>query len=159
MKKIFMTAAIGICMSMSSTAWSYDTTMAEGYAKLFAPVDGAKAGKAMHFVKPAAFIKDIQAGKEIVTIDVRTSGEAKMLGITLPGNIAVSINELFKPENLKRIPTDKPVMIVCKSGARATAAGTALRHIGFDNVYILKGGLQGLSQAYGPKQAYPEKKK
>jgi rhodanese-related sulfurtransferase len=69
------------------------------------------------------------------------------------------VNELFKSDNLDKIPTDKPVVIVCKSGARATAVGTALRHIGFDNVYILKGGFQGLSSHFGAKQAYqkPEK--
>jgi rhodanese-related sulfurtransferase len=156
-KKLFMIAVIGICMSVSSAAWSYDTQMAESYAKLFSAVDGAKAGKELHFIKPAGFIKDIQAGKEIVSIDVRTSGEAGMYSLTLPGNLAIPVNEVFKPENLKRIPTDKPVMIVCKSGARATAVGTALRHAGFDNVYILKGGFQALSKAYGPKQAYPAK--
>ena len=46
------------------------------------------------------------------------------------------------------------MIIVCKSGARATAVGTSLRHIGFDNVYILKGGFQGLANYFGPKQAY-----
>ena len=39
-------------------------------------------------------------------------------------------------------------------GARAAAVGTALRHIGFDNVYILKGGFQALAAYYGPRQAY-----
>ncbi|XOF34294.1 MAG: rhodanese-like domain-containing protein [Candidatus Electrothrix sp. YB6] len=154
-KKLLMLAAVGICISTSSAAWSYNTEMAASYAELFAPADGAKVGKELHFVKPDGFIKDVQAGKEFVAIDVRTSKEAGMLGMTLPGSMAIPINELFKEENLKRIPTDKPVMIICKSGARATVAGTALRHIGFDNVYILKGGLQALSQAYGPKQGYP----
>jgi rhodanese-related sulfurtransferase len=32
--------------------------------------------------------------------------------------------------------------------------GTALRHIGFDNVYILKGGFQALAAYYGPREAY-----
>jgi len=36
---------------------------------------------------------------------------------------------------------------------RATAAGTALRHIGFENVYILKGGFKALTDYMGPKEA------
>ena len=151
-KKLVMTATIGICMSIASAAWSYDAEMATSYAKLFAPAEGVKVGKELHFIKPDGFIKNLQAGKEYVAIDVRTSGEAAMLGMTMPGSMAIPVNELFKEENLKRIPTDKMVLIICKSGARATVAGTALRHIGFDNVYILKGGLQALSVAYGPKQ-------
>jgi rhodanese-related sulfurtransferase len=50
------------------------------------------------------------------------------------------------------------VVIICKSGTRATAVGTALRHIGFDNVYILKGGLMALSKYLSPKTANPESK-
>jgi rhodanese-related sulfurtransferase len=126
--------------------------MAEGYAKIFAPAEGAKVGKELHFINAEGFIKNLQAKKEYLAIDVRTSGEAAMLGMTMPGSMAIPLNELFQEENLKRIPTDKMVIMICKSGARATVAGTALRHIGFDNVYILKGGLQGLSAAYGPKE-------
>ena len=153
MKKIgIMAAAIGVCMSVASAAWSYDAKMAESYAKLFAPAKDATVGKELHFIKPDGFIKNLQAGKEYVAVDVRTSGEAAMLGMTMPGSMAIPINELFTEENLKRLPTDKMIVIICKSGARATVAGTALRHIGFDNVYILKGGLQALSSAYGPKE-------
>ncbi|MDU9048514.1 MAG: rhodanese-like domain-containing protein [Candidatus Electrothrix sp. Rat3] len=153
MKKVgIMAVAIGVCMSVASAAWSYDAKMAASYAKLFAPAEGVKVGKELHFIKPDGFIKNLQAGKEYVAIDVRTSGEVAMLGMTMPGSMAIPVNELFKEENLKRIPTDKMVLIICKSGARATVAGTALRHIGFDNVYILKGGLQALSAAYGPKE-------
>ena len=152
-KQILLAATIALCLS--STAWAYDTNMAASYAKLFAPVEGANAGDALHFIKVDAFIKDFQDGKEMVAIDVRTPGETAMFNLALPGSLRIPVNELFKPENLKKIPTDKPVIIVCKSGARATAVGTALRHAGFDNVYILKGGSQDLLSSYGPKQAYP----
>ena len=77
----------------------------------------------------------------------------------LPDNLTISVDQIFKPENLSKIPTDKPIMVICQSGVRATAVGTALRHIGFDNVYILKGGLKALGSYYGPKQAYPADKK
>lgn len=155
MKRISTIAVAGmVSISLSSVAWSYDAEMAEGYAKLFSPVVGAKAGKALHFVKPDAFIKDIKAGKEIVGIDVRTPAETGVFTLSLPNSLTIPVNELFLPENLDRIPVGKPVMIICKSGARATAVGTSLRSIGFDNVYILKGGMQALSGYYGPKQAY-----
>ena len=151
-KRGIMAAAIGVCMSVASAAWSYDAEMAASYAKLFAPAEGVKVGKELHFINPDGFIKNLQAGKEYVAVDVRTAGEAAMLGMTMPGSMAIPLNELFTEENLKRIPADKMVVIICKSGARATVAGTALRHIGFDNVYILKGGLQALSAAYGPRE-------
>jgi rhodanese-related sulfurtransferase len=46
----------------------------------------------------------------------------------------IPVSELFTDDNLARIPTDRTVIVICKSGTRATAAGIALRHIGFDNV-------------------------
>lgn len=156
MKRLFVLCIGSLWMFSASVAWSYDAEMAESYAKLFAPVTGAKAGKALHFVKPDAFIEDIRAGKTFVAIDVRTPAETDVIAVSLPNSLAIPVNELFRSENLKRIPRDQPVMVICKSGARATAAGTALRHIGFDNVHILKGGLQGLSAYYDPKQAYQQ---
>jgi rhodanese-related sulfurtransferase len=60
---------------------------------------------------------------------------------------------LFAPASLARIPVDAPVVVICKSGTRATAAGTALRHIGFDNVLSLKGGFKALSDYLDAKTA------
>lgn len=155
MKRWTVVAVIGCFLSFSSVAWSYDTDMAQSYEKFFASCCGAGVGKMLHFVKPAAFVNDIKAGKEYITIDVRTPEETGLYTMALPSNLTISVNHLFEPENLDKIPQDKPVMIICKSGARATAVGTALRHIGFDNVYILKGGIQALSSYYGAKQANP----
>lgn len=138
----------------SSLVRAYDEDLAASYQKFFSSVDGKTAGKALHFASPESFIKDIKAGKEIVAIDIRTPAEAELFTLSLPNSLVIPANKIFEKDNLARIPTDKPVMIICKSGARATAIGTALRHIGFDNTSILKGGFQGLSSYYGPKQAY-----
>jgi len=159
MKHITILSIIAICMGMSSVGWSYDTNMAKSYAELFAPVVGAKAGKALHLVKPDGFIKDIREGKDLVVIDVRTPAETSVYTMSLRNSLAIPVDQLFHQENLVRIPTDKPVVILCKSGVRATVAGTALRHIGFNNVFILKGGFQALNTYYGPKQAYASAKK
>ena len=145
--------ALSLCMS--PFARSYDVELARSYERLFSDVSGAEAGKAMHFLSPEAFINDLHQGKEYVAIDVRTPAEAQLFTLSLPNSLAIPTSEVFIPEQLQRIPVDKPVVIICKSGARATAVGTALRHVGFDNVFILKGGFQGLAGYYGPKQAYP----
>ena len=154
MKRISIVALVAICTGMSSAAWSYDMQMAKSYAELFTPVVGAKAGKGLHLMAPAAFVKDVIEGKEFVVIDVRTPAETNVFGMALPNSLSIPVDQLFRAENLARIPTDKPIIIMCQSGIRSVAAGTALRHIGFDNVYILKGGFKALSSFLGPKQAY-----
>lgn len=134
-------------------AWAYDAEMAQGYARMFQSVHGVKAGKALHMVKSDEFVQRMKKGEVIVVIDIRTPGEFGVFGMTTPNTMTIPINELFKKENLERIPVDKQVLIVCKSGTRATAAGIALRHIGFENVYVLKGGLGALASYLSAKTA------
>jgi len=151
-----MVVLLGALMSLSFPAWSYDVEMAQSYASLFSQVNGAKAGKALHFMKPEGFIKALHSKKTVVPVDVRTSAETGLFSLTTSHTLRIPVHQLFQKENLDRIPADRKVVIICKSGARATAVGTALRHIGFDNVYILKGGFQALATKYGPKQAHPK---
>jgi len=152
-KSILTTMLLVAVVAFAGPAWSYDLAMAESYAELFAPVKGAAAGKALHLIKPDACVNKVKAKGQIVALDVRTPAEMGIFGATLPGSLAIPINELFTKANLDLIPTDKTVAVFCKSGTRATAAGTALRHIGFENVYVLKGGLKALSAYMGPKEA------
>jgi rhodanese-related sulfurtransferase len=159
--RIFIHILLAFLIAISGPAWSSDTDMeksyaellAKSYAELFAPVQGAGAGKALHLIKPDAFLDKVKAKEPPVVLDVRTPAETGVYGVTLPGALMIPINELFTPVNLARIPTDKPVIVVCLSGTRATAAGTALRHIGFENVYILKGGYKALVAYMSPKEA------
>jgi rhodanese-related sulfurtransferase len=137
----------------ATTGWAYNPELAASYARLFEPVAGAKAGKALHLIKPEQFIEDLKRGRRFVTIDVRTLAEAEVFTMILPGSLVIPVNELFRPENLERLPRDRPIVVLCKSGTRATAAGTALRHIGFENAYILKGGFKALGLYLDAKTA------
>jgi rhodanese-related sulfurtransferase len=153
--KNLLTVGLASVISFSVTAGGYDAELAASYAKLFEPAIGAKTGKALHMMGPEQLINELQAGKKIVALDVRTPNEFGVFRLILPGSIEIPINEVFLPQNLERIPKDKTVVVVCQSGARATAIGTALRHVGFDNVYVLKGGLMALSKYLDAKTANP----
>lgn len=148
--KIIMLATT---LAFASPAWSYDMAMAESYAKLFAPVKGADAGKALHMLSPDAFLDKVKGKEPLMVLDIRTPAETGIYSATLPGTLAIPIDELFAETNLSRIPTDKTVIVMCLSGTRAAAAGTALRHIGFNNVYMLNGGFKALTGYMGPKEA------
>jgi len=145
------TFLLAITVALATPAWSYDAAMAESYAKLFAPVKGAGAGKALHLMKPDAFMNKVKAKEPVVALDVRTPAEIGVFTSILPGSLTIPIDALFTEANLARIPTDEAVVVLCKSGTRATAAGTALRHIGFENVYVLKGGFKALIAYIGAK--------
>jgi len=138
---------------MAGPVWSYDSVMAESYAVLFSTVTGAGAGKALHMMPPDVFLNKVKAKEPLVVVDVRTPAETGVYSVTLPGSLRIPISELFTETSLAQIPTDRDVVILCMSGTRAALAGTALRHVGFDNVHILKGGFKALAGYMGPKEA------
>ena len=144
---------LAVAVTLAGPAWSYDSAMTESYAKLFAPVKGAGAGKALHLIPPDIFLNKVKAKEPLMALDIRTPAETGVYSVTLPGSLVIPVNELFTEANLALIPSDKTVVVVCLSGARASATGTALRHIGFENVYILKGGFKALTGYMGPKEA------
>ena len=151
--RMLTTITLTIVVAIAGPAWSYDAAMAESYATLFAPVEGADAGKGMHMIMPEAFLDKVKAKAPLVALDVRTPAETDVYTVALPGALMIPLNELFTETNLARIPTDKTVVVLCQTGARATAAGIALRHIGFENVYVLKGGFKAMTAYMGPKEA------
>ena len=154
LKKMITGLLISLAVLTSPIVNAYEQALAESYALMFQPVTGAKVAKELHFMSPEAFLEKLKKGERFVVVDIRTEKESGIFTMVLPGSMRVPINKLFLKEQLDQLPTDKPIIIVCKSGARATAAGTALRHIGFDKTYILKGGFKALSGYVGPKEAY-----
>jgi len=153
LKNLLTITLLAVAVIFTGPAWSYDTAMAESYAQLFSPVKGAAAGKALHLIPPDVFLNKVKAKEQLVVLDIRTPAETGVYGVTLPGALVIPIDVLFTGENLAQIPTDKTVVVMCMSGTRATAAGTALRHIGFENVFIFKGGFKALADYLGPKEA------
>ena len=132
---------------------AYDRGEADAYAQMFASVQGPKAGKHLHLIKPDKFVEQVRAGKEYVMVDIRTPNETRFFTGNLPGHLVIPMSELFKHEQLAKLPSDKPIVVLCKSGTRATAVATALRDVGFDNTYVLKGGFKGLIAYLGAKEA------
>jgi len=75
----------------------------------------------------------------IKPFDVRTPSEFNS------GHIKKAINvDFFNPSNFnnyfEKLDKEKPVYIYCRSGARSKKAARKLLHMGFAQVYDLKGG-------------------
>ncbi|MCF1427660.1 MAG: rhodanese-like domain-containing protein [Shewanella sp.] len=101
-------------------------------------------------MSPAAFVEVTKAGKKMVALDIRTPAEMSIFGLALANSLNFPANQVVEAENLAKLLTDKPIVVLCKSGACATAVDAALRHAGFDNVKSLKGGFKGLSAYMDP---------
>ena len=95
-------------------------------------VDGKKLLDMMHKKEPFVFL------------DIRTPQEMAITGITWKDTLRIPMHELFKEENLKKLPKDKKILVVCHGGVRAAAATLALRALGFMNAYTYEGGMSAL---------------
>jgi len=95
-------------------------------------VDGKKLLDMMHKKEPFVFL------------DIRTPQEMAITGITWKDTLRIPMHELFKEENLKKLPKDKKILVVCHGGVRAAAATLALRALGFMNAYNYEGGMSAL---------------
>lgn len=139
---------------MANPSLAYDPSKAEHYQRLFAPMAEADTPKALARI-PAERLADwIKQGEEVILLDVRTPAEQRILGVGNPNTLAIPLHEVFTPERLASIPTDKKVVVVCQVGVRSVMVGVALRDIGFTNVQALQGGLAALISYLNAKTAY-----
>jgi rhodanese-related sulfurtransferase len=83
-----------------------------------------------------------------LVIDVRD--EKEYAAGHLPRARHIPLKELgAKAAELSKFK-EKPVIVTCGKGPRAASASRALKHAGFSNVYVLKGGVAAWQQASLP---------
>lgn len=83
-------------------------------------------------------MQKIDANEDLYLLDVRQPDE--LLESKIDGSINIPMAEIFQPNGMDLIPTDKPVVIICGSGNRATIATYALAQEGID-FQVLEGGM------------------
>jgi rhodanese-related sulfurtransferase len=97
---------------------------------------------------PAEAHKLMQSGAKLV--DVRTKPELLYVG-KVPGSLAVEWqtypgsreNPEFLAELAAAVPKDTPVMFLCRSGARSSAAAEAATRAGWKEAYNILEGFEG----------------
>ena len=151
MKKLILIMTMAL---FSSTAWGVDKGLAYSYGQYFLPFDGKGTSKALQFIKVPDFVKAIKSGEKLFVLDIRTPAETRIVAMGVSEKLVVPMNQVFRPDVLSRIPNDRKVVVVCKAGARAMAIATALRHTGYKNIYVLKGGIAELAKYVVPKTVY-----
>ena len=95
-----------------------------------------------------AGIKEIEAPKlaellsqkaDVQVVDIRQPAE--IASGTVPGAEVMPMHTI--PLRIQEIKQDKPVVLVCRSGARSAQACMFLAQNGFENILNLRGGIMG----------------
>jgi len=79
----------------------------------------------------------LDSGTDIVLVDVREKWEFEYCRI--PNSIHISVTDI--PDNISKLETKKPLILVCHNGRRSRHIGEELIKKGFDNLINLKGGV------------------
>lgn len=94
-------------------------------------------GEEVRYTEPRAVWSALQNKRPPVVIDVREPREFKRghvphaLSLPLPAVLG----------NLGRVPREGAVILVCRSGRRSARAAALLRHNGYDNTQVMRGGM------------------
>jgi len=73
-------------------------------------------------------------------LDVRPGNE--YCADTVPGAINIPMNQLATAENLAKLPTDKPILVICNTGHTASISNAVLGVLGYD-AWTLRFGMMG----------------
>ncbi|MEU1689346.1 rhodanese-like domain-containing protein [Micromonospora sp. NPDC005707] len=92
----------------------------------------------------------IDSGRSPRLLDVRTPAEFETVHI--PGAYNVPLDLLKEHREELRNHLDEDVVLICRSGARATQAEQALAGVGLPNLKILNGGMLAWQAVNAPTQ-------
>ena len=138
---------------LSVGANAYNETKANQLNEFYSHMTQKACADSKLFVESEDIMKMFREKKPFMLLDVRTEGENSIVSVSSDNAIHIPVEHLFEKKNLDRLPTDKPIMVVCHSGTRATLIAMGLKQIGFEDIHVLKGGLIALSDATTPKNA------
>jgi rhodanese-related sulfurtransferase len=147
MRKVL--AFVGGVLLLVNTAFAYDVELAKRFNAMFSQMTPEVIKQRPCEVDSKRLFEMIKNKEPFVFLDIRTPEEMSITGITWKDTLRIPMHELFKEENLKKLPKDKKIIVVCHTGTRAAAAALALRAVGFMNAYIYKGGIAELARDVG----------
>jgi rhodanese-related sulfurtransferase len=134
-------------------AMAYDANRASENEKFYSHFTQKACADSKLFINAEDTMKLIRDNAEYLLLDVRSNGEASVIALVGNNTLQIPLEDLFKKENLDKLPANKQIIAVCHSGTRGLMATMGLKQIGIKNVQVLQGGLITLAEANTPKNA------
>lgn len=152
MKTSLKSLAFVLAAGLALAAQAYDTGLAEHIQNT---VTG-QMDRQFFVTKPckveaADVLQMLAKDAKVTLLDIRTPEETAVVALSHPKSLAISMHELFKKENLDRLPQDGKIIVICHSGNRAAGATALLKAVGFKDVVYVNGGLISLVTNLTPK--------
>ncbi|MCX7771101.1 MAG: rhodanese-like domain-containing protein, partial [Proteobacteria bacterium] len=118
MKKTLL-LAVFLAFFVTGKAFSFDAGLAKRFDGMFSQLTPEMIAKRPCEVNAKQLFEMIKKNEDFVVLDIRTPQEMEVVGIALKNTIKIPMHELFKEENLKKLPTDKKIVVICHTGTRS----------------------------------------
>lgn len=100
----------------------------------------------MNEINVADLAKKHAAGENFLLLDVREPDELAIASI--PWAVAIPMDEV--PARIAELPKDKPIAVLCRSGARSGRVTEFLNQNGYPNAANVAGGILAWSREIDP---------
>lgn len=149
MLKVGLILFLSTFLFLNGFSFAFDRDLAQRFQSMFSMMTPEAIAKRPCQVTASQLIEMIKKKEPFIILDVRTPQEMSIVGVTFKQKLEIPMNELFKPENLAKLPKDRKIVVLCHTGDRAAAVTVALRAIGFHEAYQFKGGIAELAREVG----------
>lgn len=146
--KVLLATLVTVLFFISSV-FAYDAEMAKKFDVMFSQMTPEVLTLRPCQITTKDILEMIKKKEDFVILDIRTPAEQKLVAPVWKGSLLIPMHELFKPENLAKLPKDKKIAVLCHTGDRAAAATIALRAVGFSNAFQFKGGIAEFAKEVG----------
>lgn len=146
-------SAVTATFVLTTSGLAYDQNKAKEFDAFFSKFTQQACANSKLFISAAETMDMIRKQENYLLLDIRTDGEASVIALSDTKSLHIPLEHLFEENNLAKLPTDRPILILCHSGTRATMGATGLKMIGFSNARVIQGGLISLSTDNNPKNA------
>lgn len=97
-------------------------------------------------IEPSELKRRLEAGEELVLLDVREPDEVAICRIE--GSLNVPMSEITA--RLAELDPDRPTVCICHHGIRSANVAAALERLEFDQLYNLAGGIDRWAEEVEP---------
>ncbi|WP_297213957.1 MULTISPECIES: rhodanese-like domain-containing protein [Thermodesulfovibrio] len=146
--RLILSALLAV-MLLVPTVYAYDKEMAKKFDAIFSQMTPEVLTLRPCQITTKDILEMIKKKEDFVILDIRTPAETKLIAPVWKGSLIIPMHELFKPENLAKLPKDKKIAVLCHTGDRAAAATIGLRAVGFNNAFQFKGGIAEFAKEVG----------
>jgi rhodanese-related sulfurtransferase len=102
----------------------------------------------LFYVSPEELARKLRSDQAPLVLDVRDPSELGGELGQLPGALNIPLGQLHQRAGELSTRERRDIVVVCRTGKRSEAAARILQDLGFDRVFVLKGGMTAWREAH-----------